>query len=169
MKLALATCSKQPNLHESDIPLIALFKEYNIEAEAAIWNDPDIDWRNYDAVLIRSVWDYHLYETDFTQWLESLVENGIYVLNPVNSILKNNHKFYLQQLEQSGINIIPTAMIYNFTPNKFGSVNNYLYICSTITAYATRFQKHFRLTQSVPNRARLYRPFNTITLERQCS
>lgn len=111
MKLALATCSKQPDLHESDIPLIALFKEYNIEAKAAIWNDPDIDWRNYDAVLIRSVWDYHLYETDFTQWLEALVENGIYVLNPVNTILKNNHKFYLQQLEQSGINIIPTVFV----------------------------------------------------------
>lgn len=111
MKLALATCSKQPNLHESDIPLIALFKEYNINAEAAIWNDPEIEWQGYDAVLIRSVWDYHLHETDFTQWLEALVENGIYVLNPVNTILKNNHKFYLQQLEQSGINIIPTEFV----------------------------------------------------------
>lgn len=111
MKLALATCSKQPNLHESDIPLIALFKQYNIEAVPAIWNNPDVDWRNFDAVLIRSVWDYHLYETDFTQWLEALVENGIYVLNPVNTILKNNHKFYLQQLEQSGINIIPTVFV----------------------------------------------------------
>lgn len=111
MKLALATCTKQPNLHESDIPLIALFKQYNIEAEAAIWNSPAINWQNYDAVLIRSVWDYHLHETEFTQWLEALVENGIYVLNPVNTILKNNHKFYLQQLEQSGIYIIPTVFI----------------------------------------------------------
>lgn len=111
MKLALATCSKQPNLHESDIPLIALFKQDDIEAVPAIWNDPDVDWRNYDAVIIRSVWDYHLHETEFTRWLEKLVEKGTYVLNPVSTILSNRHKFYLQQLEQDGINIIPTVFV----------------------------------------------------------
>jgi glutathione synthase/RimK-type ligase-like ATP-grasp enzyme len=111
MKLALATCSKQPDLHESDIPLIALFKQYNINAEAVIWNNPDIEWQVYDAVLIRSVWDYHLHETAFTQWLKMLEQTGIYVLNPASTLLSNRHKFYLQQLEKHGINIIPTAFI----------------------------------------------------------
>jgi hypothetical protein len=36
-----------------------------IRAEAAVWSDQSIDWESYDAVVIRSCWDYHLRVAEF--------------------------------------------------------------------------------------------------------
>lgn len=111
MKLAIATCSKEPHLATSDKPLPGLFAEHGITAEPAIWNDASIDWQQYDGVLIRSVWDYHLHTAEFNWWLNLLEEKKLFTLNPVATIRQNQNKFYLKQLQQKGVDIIPTLFI----------------------------------------------------------
>ncbi|HLP49296.1 MAG TPA: hypothetical protein VK154_00275 [Chitinophagales bacterium] len=111
MKLALVTCAAQPCLTESDRPLVTLFKQHGIHAEPVIWNDAGIEWNKFSAVLIRSVWDYHLHQAAFNQWLSMLEANRIYTLNPVNTIKGNQNKLYLQQLQQAGVEIIPTIFL----------------------------------------------------------
>ncbi len=111
MKLAIATCQKQPDLFETERPLIAFFQSHGISAEPVIWNNAAVQWQNYDGVLIRSVWDYHLHAAEFDNWLNTLEAKNIHALNPVAVIRQNRNKFYLRQLQQSGIEIVPTVFI----------------------------------------------------------
>jgi glutathione synthase/RimK-type ligase-like ATP-grasp enzyme len=111
MRLAIATCADWPALHENDKPLIALFAKQAIAVEPAVWNDANIDWRSYDAVLIRSVWDYHLHIDAFIKWLDKLESLKVKVLNPVATIRQNLNKFYLHDLQQHGVEIIPTLFL----------------------------------------------------------
>lgn len=111
MKLAIATCTKQPQLAESDKPLIPLFERSGVTVEPAIWNDENVNWQSYDGVLIRSVWDYHLHPVGFGNWLTMLKAKSVYTLNPVATIRQNQHKFYLKQLQQKGIEIVPTVFL----------------------------------------------------------
>ncbi len=106
--IALLTCQRLPNLFETDQTLIPLFKARGIHAEPAIWNDPAIDWKKYDALVIRNTWDYYTQSNAFLSWLKHIRDNEITLLNPANVVLQNIHKFYLRDFEQQGIKIIPT-------------------------------------------------------------
>jgi hypothetical protein len=39
-----------------------------IAAEAAVWDDPDVDWSAYDLVVLRSPWDHALRRDEFVAW-----------------------------------------------------------------------------------------------------
>jgi glutathione synthase/RimK-type ligase-like ATP-grasp enzyme len=124
MKLAIATCEKLPDLFETEKPLIALFRNHGIVAEPTVWNNPDVHWNNYDAVLIRSVWDYYLHADAFNHWLDLLEEKNIYTLNPVSVIRQNQNKFYLKQLEVAGVEIVPTVFIEKTNALSLSAVEN---------------------------------------------
>ena len=111
MKIAILTCNKCPNLAPRDEHLPALFAQRNVALDIVVWNKPDVDWKAYDGLLFRSVWDYHLLPTEFNNWLDELEQLGIKTLNPIETIKQNQHKFYLKQLQQQGIETIPTVYI----------------------------------------------------------
>ncbi len=111
MKVGFITCDKQHNLAESDKELIPLFEKKNISIIPLVWNDAHVDWNQYDHLVFRSVWDYHLHATAFKQWLETLAEKNIKTLNPVHVVQANMHKFYLNYFQEKGIDIIPTIFI----------------------------------------------------------
>lgn len=106
--IALLTCQRLPNLFETDQTLIPLFKERGINAEAAIWSDPTIDWKKYDALVIRNTWDYYTQSNAFLTWLKQIRDSNVPMLNPADVVLQNIHKFYLRDFQQHGIRIIPT-------------------------------------------------------------
>jgi glutathione synthase/RimK-type ligase-like ATP-grasp enzyme len=106
--IALLTCQRLPDLFETDQTLIPLFKQRGIHAEAAIWDDPTIDWKKYDALVIRNTWDYYTKSDAFINWLKYIRDNKIMMLNSADVVLQNIHKFYLRDFEKEGIRIIPT-------------------------------------------------------------
>jgi glutathione synthase/RimK-type ligase-like ATP-grasp enzyme len=106
--IALLTCQRLPHLFETDQTLIPLFKQRGIHAEAAIWDDPAIDWKKYDALVIRNTWDYYTKSDAFINWLKYIRDNKITMLNSAEVVLQNVHKFYLRDFEKEGIRIIPT-------------------------------------------------------------
>jgi glutathione synthase/RimK-type ligase-like ATP-grasp enzyme len=108
MRLGIVTCDKCPTLIPGEKPLIPLLHMAGIEATPVIWNDPTVDWSAYDALLVRSIWDYHLHADDFQAWLSRLDQSKIPVWNPVDVLRWNHHKFYLRELEQRGVAIAPT-------------------------------------------------------------
>ena len=107
----MLTCNKCPNLAPRDEHLPALFAEKNVALDIVVWNKPGVDWRAYDGLLFRSVWDYHLLPTEFNNWLDELLLLGVKTLNPIETIKQNQHKFYLQQLQQQGVETIPTVYL----------------------------------------------------------
>ena len=111
MNIALLTCEKFPNLYETDQPLIPELAKHDITASAAIWDDPAIDWAQFDYLIFRNTWDYYEKETAFNLWLDRIEALKIPTLNALEIIDANKHKFYLRDFEAKGISIIPTIFI----------------------------------------------------------
>ena len=111
MKIAILTCEKLPDLNPEDQKIIPALAQHNIQATAAIWSDKTINWSEFDYLVFRNTWDYFEKETEFKIWLDQIEKLGIKTLNPIEIIKQNIHKFYLRDMEQQGITILPTVFI----------------------------------------------------------
>jgi len=86
---------------------MASLRRFCIEPTACIWNDPRVDWAAFDAVLIRSTWDYFKHYPAFRQWLDQL---PIPTINNKDLLRWNSDKSYLLDLAEQGVDIIPTLI-----------------------------------------------------------
>ncbi|SDG76604.1 hypothetical protein SAMN04488062_10272 [Flavobacterium omnivorum] len=111
MKIALLTCEKLPDLNPEDQKIIPALAQHNIESSAVIWSDKTVNWTDFDYLIFRNTWDYFEKETEFKIWLDHIENLGIKTLNPIEVIKQNIHKFYLREMEQQGITILPTLFI----------------------------------------------------------
>lgn len=107
-RIALLTCQKLPELLPSDQALIPALAKNNIQAKAEVWDNPVVDWTSYDYLIFRNTWDYYEKEQAFNLWLNQIENLGIKTLNSIEIIQQNKHKFYLKQLHEKGVKIIPT-------------------------------------------------------------
>jgi glutathione synthase/RimK-type ligase-like ATP-grasp enzyme len=110
-RLGMLTCDKLKELYMPDQKLKAMLIENGVLAEAVVWDDPSIDWSTYDALLFRNTWDYFEKEIEFTQWLDKIEQIGVPTFNSIDIIKYNVNKFYLRDLSEKGIDIIPTVFI----------------------------------------------------------
>ena len=78
---------------------------------AAVWDDPSADWKSFDLILIRSVWDYHLHPAAFAAWVSRLEKLGAVLWNPAPVLLANADKSYLKALEAAGVSVVPTIWV----------------------------------------------------------
>ena len=95
-------------MNRSDAMVVPYLSKMGILAEATPWDDPYVDWRLYDAVILRSCWNYHEHSVQFQKWITNLHKMKVRMWNPQNIILWNIHKSYLFELESRGIRIIPS-------------------------------------------------------------
>lgn len=115
--VALVTYGKQPDLLEGDKLLIEPFKKHGFKPLAVPWDKKGVSWENFDLVILRSAWDYHLRIPEFLNWLEHLESRKVNLWNPVNIIKWNMNKKYLLDLEKVGVPIIPTFILNKETIN----------------------------------------------------
>ncbi|MEV0829769.1 ATP-grasp domain-containing protein [Nonomuraea rubra] len=85
-------------------PVLAAWREAGIEGRAERWDDATVDWSAYDAVVVRSVWDYILRREEFLAWARR-VQAVTRLLNPYAVLESNTDKTYLRDL---GVPIVPT-------------------------------------------------------------
>ncbi len=107
-KIAVATYDKLPDLTFNDQLLIPIFRENGYTVSPEIWDDSEVDWSSFDIVLIRSTWDYYLKPVEFKNWISQFINSKTRLINSAEMVLKNSHKFYLKELAEKGVNIIPT-------------------------------------------------------------
>lgn len=107
IRLAVATSVIVPGIHPDDNHLTTSLRRLGIEPTACIWNDPRVDWAAFDAVLIRSTWDYFKHYPAFRQWLDQL---PIPTINNKDLLRWNSDKSYLLDLAEQGVDIIPTLI-----------------------------------------------------------
>ena len=109
--LAFVTCRDWPELTPSDRLAAQVLRQAGDHVSPAIWDDGEVDWRSYDAVVLRSTWDYHLRPDAFRDWLARLGRSGCELWNPTEMVLWNMDKSYLGLLETSGVPIVPTVFL----------------------------------------------------------
>lgn len=86
-----------------------LLARYGLTLISAAWEDPSVEWGSFDAIAIRSCWNYHLPERmdAFRRWLD-MVE-PLNVWNPVPVIRWNSDKIYLRDLAAVGVPVVPSV------------------------------------------------------------
>lgn len=120
-RVAILRCEKLPSFITWEIPnLDELFEEDNLlirgfeaqgfQASPVVWSEPNIDWRQFDIALIRSTWDYLDAAEHFLHVLSNIESSSCKLYNPLSVIRWNLDKHYLLDLEQQGVQIIPTFM-----------------------------------------------------------
>lgn len=78
------------------------------QAEAVPWQRRGVSWESYDAVVIRSTWDYYQDLEGFLCVLEEIERSGTSIQNPVGLVRWNLSKTYLRDLSARGVPIVPT-------------------------------------------------------------
>ncbi len=122
MRLGVVTCEKCSQLTVSEQALLPLFANRGVSATPVVWNDPLVPWSTFDYLLIRSIWDYHLDLDAFTAWLLMLEQRSIRTWNSIPVLRRNCHKFYLRDLEDRGVRIIPTLFQTKGSADAIGNV-----------------------------------------------
>lgn len=122
LKLAFATCAEIPSFYPDDKHVADVLGQRNVVVEPLVWDNPNVDWSTYDAVVIRSCWDYHLCPTDFLAWVDHLAAQHIRVLNNPVLLRWNHDKSYLQDLIAQGIPVVPTQWFQQGTTPSLQSI-----------------------------------------------
>lgn len=81
-----------------------------MDAAAADWDDPEVDWAAYRLALLRSTWDYAERLTEFLDWADRAARLTSLV-NPPAVIRWNTDKHYLAGLARAGVPIVPTRFV----------------------------------------------------------
>ncbi len=99
-----------PNVLLEDQLLAASLRARNIDSMRVSWSNPKVNWNDFDAILLRTPWDYFQQIGPFTDWIAGR-EEGPPLLNPPSIVRWNLDKHYLRDLQQSGIRTVPTQWI----------------------------------------------------------
>ena len=108
---ALATCAEHPGLSPDDRLLLPALERHGARPAPVVWDDPSPRWGGFDAVVVRSCWDYHHRLPEFLRWLDVLERAGARVLNPLATLRWNVTKAYLRELASAGVRVTPTVWV----------------------------------------------------------
>ena len=105
-KIGLVTCKEKPQLTAGDQVLARRLTELGASVSSVVWTNPLTE--KWDALIIRSTWDYHLHHTDFIRWLRQAQSCTGQIINSVETILWNLDKSYLAELAKNQVPCVPT-------------------------------------------------------------
>ena len=114
MKIALLGMDDMGDQISDDHLLSLALKSKGHHVEEPSWR-ADLNWSQFDAVVIRETWDYHLHIDEFIPALERIEASGTPLLNPIDIVKWNSDKRYLKELESKGVKIVPTIFLDRLT------------------------------------------------------
>ena len=120
--IGLVTYAKQPELTDDDRPLIGALEALGVPAAPVRWDDENVPLESFQALVLRSTWDYHLRVAEFERWLARVAQAGVPLWNPVALVRWNMHKRYLQELAEAGVMIPRTRWVTSGTATQLRDV-----------------------------------------------
>lgn len=109
-RIAFITAIASAALDDDMPPLLAACARAGLAAEVRAWDDFTVSWPRYDAVVLRSPWDYHTRLPEFLRWCER-VDRVSTLLNPLPVLRWNTDKHYLADLRAAGVAVVPTRFV----------------------------------------------------------
>jgi glutathione synthase/RimK-type ligase-like ATP-grasp enzyme len=110
--VAFATYVGSPEMTPDDRLVADALRAKGVGVRSAVWNAAGIDWSQFDAVVIRSTWDYHLAPERYGDWLRSFPRGGGRLWNPPEAVLQNLNKRYLCGLASRAVEVVPTIYVH---------------------------------------------------------
>ena len=105
------TCLSWPEVSASDLLLQEALERHGASVVGRPWNEPGASFGGFDAVILRSNWDYHFAPAAFTDWLARWEEAGARIWNPPALVRWNLSKAYLLELAAAGVPVVPTVIL----------------------------------------------------------
>ncbi len=109
MRIALATCVPLPEPDPDEQMTLDALRGAGFDVSMLAWNG-DEGPEGFNAVVLRSTWDYYLTPDAFRSWL-ARVDSCARLFNPLAIVMGNLHKRYLLALRARGVPVVPTALI----------------------------------------------------------
>ena len=103
------TMDSLKNFECYDNLLIPPFNARGWAVEEISWRMENVNWNDYDAVIVRSTWDYQSDYKKFQEVLKSIDDSSAVLFNDLETLKWNMNKIYLQDLQQMCVNIVPTV------------------------------------------------------------
>ena len=110
-RICFVTCRTWSEISESDRLVQRALEADGAIVEARAWNAPGANWGGFDAIVLRSNWDYHFEPDAFLGWLDRLERAGARVFNPPALVRWNLTKAYLLELAQAGVPTVATVIL----------------------------------------------------------
>jgi glutathione synthase/RimK-type ligase-like ATP-grasp enzyme len=110
MKIALATAISAFALDEDLAPLREACAEAGMQTQVLAWDDPTVGWSRFDAVLLRSTWDYVERLPEFLAWCDRVGALSR-LWNPADVVRWNTDKRYLGELARRGVPVIESHFL----------------------------------------------------------
>lgn len=110
MRIALPSYRQLRQWEVDDQPLHEALQARGAVVAMPFWDEPGTDWASFDAVLIRTTWNYQEARDAFVLWAEH-VESVTRLFNPARVVRWNTHKSYLHDLSRRGVRITPTVWL----------------------------------------------------------
>lgn len=107
-RLAIVTSEENSQLAKDDRLLISPLARWGVEAVPLVWSRDNFE--PFDAILIRSPWDYHLHWDEYSTWQRSRTKAGARFFNHTRLIEWNVHKRYLMELRARGFPVVETLL-----------------------------------------------------------
>lgn len=105
-RVAIATSiSDDVNLDPDGQILLDALSDVGLEGSMRVWDDPLVNWSNYELTVIRSTWDYTRDRDAYLRWARGIDR----LLNPYPVIEYSTDKHYLGDLASRSHRIVPTT------------------------------------------------------------
>jgi len=107
--IALVSAAAARHLDEDLPPLVAALDDVGVANRVEVWDD-DVDWSNYELVVLRSAWDYAPRRAEFVRWAED-VSAVTTLANSLDVVRWSTDKHYLHVLQAAGVPVTPTVFV----------------------------------------------------------
>ncbi|WP_440099469.1 hypothetical protein [Streptosporangium sp. H16] len=102
VSVAYVTFADPDGVDDEKEVAVAAWAEEGITGRIARWDDPEVDWAAFDAVVVRTPWDYVERRAEFLAWAHR-TELVTRLLNPAAVLERNTDKTYLRELSVPSI------------------------------------------------------------------
>jgi len=110
MQCAFLTLDDRGDFVIDDEHAIAPLADLGWQVSTLSWRQLALPWSQFDAVIIRSTWDYW---NDVPAFLETLarINRQSRLANPLDLVHWNLSKTYLRDLQGKGVNVVPSLWL----------------------------------------------------------
>ena len=88
------------------------------QTQLVSWRDQQVNWNYFDAVIIRSPWDYQDDAKGFLKVLAAIEQSSAHLENSLAIVRWNIDKIYIQELTEKQVKIVPTLWQEGFCEDR---------------------------------------------------
>lgn len=121
-RVAFLTLDDRTDFVIDDAIAIEALARRGVRVDERSWRRRDVAWRDYDAVIIRTTWDYQRDLDAFLAALDAIAATGVPLANALPLVRWNARKTYLRDLASRGVTTLPTRWGEGISPHELNAL-----------------------------------------------